>query len=70
MLGLDDGQPVKLVPVGRYGYRLVAFVLPGRSGIAAATAYLGSGQYATAIPSDDNGLVFFSSWLWHAARGH
>jgi hypothetical protein len=70
VLGLDDGQQVKLVPVGRYGYRLVAFVIPGRAGIAAATAYLSNGQYATAIPSDNNGLLFFSSWLWHGAHGH
>jgi hypothetical protein len=46
----DDGQQVKLVPVGRHGYRLVAFVIPGRAGIAAATAYLSNGQYATTIP--------------------
>jgi len=70
VLGLDDGQQVKLVPVGRYGYRLVAFVIPGRARIAAATAYLSNGQYATAIPSNNNGLLFFSSWLWHGAHGH
>ena len=70
VLGLDDGQQVKLVPVERYGYRLVAFVIPGRAGITAATAYLSNGQYATTIPSDNNGLVFFSSWLWRGAHGH
>ena len=69
VLGLDDGQQVKLVPVERYGYRLVAFVIPGRAGIAAATAYLSNGQYATTIPSDNNGLLFVSSWLWHDAHG-
>jgi len=69
VLGLDDGQQVKLVPVGRHGYRLVAFVIPGRAAIAAATAYLSNGQYATTIPSN-NGLLFFSSWLWHGAHGH
>ena len=70
VLALDGGQQVKLVPVGRYGYRLVAFVIPGRAGIAAATAYLSNGQYATTIPSNNNGLLFFSSWLWHGAHGH
>ena len=60
-LGLDDGQQVKLLPVERYGYRLVAFVIPGRPRIAAATAYLSNGQYATTIPSDNRGLLFFSS---------
>jgi hypothetical protein len=69
-LGLDDGQQVTLVPVGRYGYRLVAFVIPGRARIATATAYLSAGQYATTIPTDNNGLVFFSSWLWRGAHGH
>jgi hypothetical protein len=45
--------------------------LPRLSGmIAAATAYLSNGQYATTIPSDNNGLVFFSSWLWRGAHGH
>lgn len=67
VLRLDDGQWVKLAPVERYGYRLVAFVIPERDGIAAATAYLSNGQYATTIPSDDNGLLFISSWLWHRA---
>jgi hypothetical protein len=69
VLALDDGQQVKLVPVGRYGYRLVAFAIPGRAGIAAATAYLSNGQYATTIPSDNNGLLFISSWLWHGTHG-
>jgi hypothetical protein len=68
VLRLDDGQQLKLVPVERYGYRLVAFVIPGRVRIAAATAYLNNGQYATTIPSN-NGVVFFSSWLWHGAPG-
>jgi hypothetical protein len=70
VLRLDDGQQVKLVPVERYGYRLVAFVIPRRPGITAATAYLSNGQYATTIPSANNGLLFFSSWLWHGAHGH
>jgi hypothetical protein len=69
VLRLDDGRQVKLLPDGRYGYRLVAFVLPERSGVVTATAYLSNGQYATAIPSDDNGLLFISSWLWHGAHG-
>jgi hypothetical protein len=69
VLALDDGQQVKLIPVGRFGYRLVAFVIPGRAGVAAATAYLSNGQSATTIPSD-NGLLSFSSWLWHGAHGH
>ncbi|HUC22573.1 MAG TPA: hypothetical protein VMA73_07695 [Streptosporangiaceae bacterium] len=70
VLRLHDGQQLKLVPVERYGYRLVAFVIPGRAGITAATAYLNNGQYATTIPSNNNGLLFFSSWRWHGARGH
>jgi hypothetical protein len=70
VLALGDGQQVKLLPVQRYGYRLVAFVIPGRAGIAGATAYLSNGQYATTIPSDNSGLPFFSSWLWHGADGH
>lgn len=70
MLRLDDGQRLKLVPVERYGYRVVAFVIPARVGIAVATAYLNNGQYATTIPSNNNGLSFFSSWLWHGPRGH
>ena len=70
VLGLDDGQRVKLVPIVRYGYRLVAFVVPGRAGISTATAYLSNGQYAATIPSDNDGLVFISSWLWHGSPGH
>jgi hypothetical protein len=38
VLRLDDGQQLKLIPVNRYGYRLVAFVIPQQAGIAAATA--------------------------------
>jgi len=65
---LDDGQQLNLVPVERYGYRLVAFVIPGRAGPAAVTAYLSNGQYATTIPSDNNGLLFVSSWRWHGSH--
>jgi hypothetical protein len=70
VLRLGDGQKVNLVPVERYGYRLMAFVLPERARIAAATAYLSNGQYATAIPSDTDGLIFVSSWLWHGGHEH
>jgi hypothetical protein len=69
VLRLDDGRQLKLVPGERYGYRLVAFVIPGQAGITAATAYLSNGQYATAIPSDTNGLLFISSWQWHGSLG-
>jgi len=47
-----------------------AFSPARRARIAAATAYLRGGQYATTSPSDNNGLVFISSWLWHGPDGH
>lgn len=40
-LRLDDGQQLKLAPVERYGYRLVAFVIPGRVGVAAMSHPVG-----------------------------
>jgi hypothetical protein len=69
-LRLDDGQQLRLIPVQRYGYRLVAYVIPRQVGIASATAYLNNGQYETTIPSNSEGLSFFPPWLWHGPRGH
>ena len=60
---LDDGQELKLTPVRVYGIRLVAFAAPLAT-VASATAYLDSGQYLTAIPSDlPAGLAIFGKWL-------
>ena len=70
VLRLDDGQQLKLIPVHRYGYRLVAYVIPRQVGIASATAYLNNGQYETTIASNYGGLSFFPQWLWHGPRGH
>jgi hypothetical protein len=70
VLRLDDGQQLKLIPVHRYGYRLVAYVIPRQVGIADATAYLNNGQYETTIASNSGGLSFFPQWLWHGPRGH
>jgi hypothetical protein len=70
VLRLDHGQQLKLIPVKRYEYRLVAFVIPRQAGIASATAYLNNGQYATTIPYNSGGLTFFGPWLWQGARGH
>jgi hypothetical protein len=64
---LRDGQQLKLVPVSRYGRRLVAFVIPMQVGIAGATAYLSNGRYATTIPSTaPDALTFVNSWVWHS----
>jgi len=66
VLKLDGGQRLKLIPVERYGHRLVAFVLPRTVGIASAVAYLNNGQYATTIPVNyRDGLSIFPSWTWH-----
>jgi hypothetical protein len=70
VLRLDDGQQLKLIPVHRYGYRLVAYVIPRQVGIASATAYLNDGQYETTIASNYGGLSFFPLWRWHGPRGH
>jgi hypothetical protein len=64
---LRDGQQLKLIPVSRYGYRLVAFVIPMQVGIADATAYLNNGRYAATIPSNPpDALMFVNSWVWHS----
>jgi hypothetical protein len=70
VLRLDDGQQLTLIPVHRYGYRLVAYVIRRQVGIATATAFLNNGQYATTIASNTGGLSFFPSWRWHGPRGH
>jgi hypothetical protein len=68
VLKLVGGQQLKLIPVERYGYRLVAWVLPRTVGIASATAYLNNGRYATTIPVNyRGGLSVFPAWTWHAA---
>ena len=70
MLKLDDRQQLKLIPVNRYGYRLVAFVIPQQAGIAAATAYLSNGRYAITIPvNSPYGMTSFNSWVWHGPGG-
>jgi len=67
LLRMRDGQQLKLVPVSRYGYRLVAFVIPIQVRIAAVTAYLDNGRYATSIPSySKDGVALFNSWVWHS----
>ena len=70
VLKLDDRQQLKLIPVNRYGYRLVAFVIPQQAGIAAATAYLSNGRYAITIPvNSPYGMTSFNSWVWHGPGG-
>jgi hypothetical protein len=64
---LRDGQQLKLIPVSRYGQRLVAFVIPMQAGIAGATAYLSNGRSATTMPSNSpDALTFVNSWVWHS----
>jgi hypothetical protein len=64
---LRDGQQLKLIPVSRYGRRLVAFVVPMQAGIAGATAYLNNGRFATTMPSNSpDALTFVDSWVWHS----
>lgn len=64
---LRDGQQLKLIPVSRYGQRLVAFVIPLQAGIAGATAYLNNGRSATTMPSNSpDALTFVNSWAWHS----
>ena len=64
---LRDGQQLKLIPVSRYGQRLVAFVIPMLAGIAGATAYLNNGRSATTMPSNSpDALTFVNSWVWHS----
>jgi hypothetical protein len=66
VLRLNDGQQLKLIPVSRYSYRLVAFVIPLQVRVTGATAYLNNGRYATTIPSySPDGLAYFNSWVWH-----
>ena len=63
---LRDGQQLKLIPVSRYGQRLVAFVIPMQTGIVGATAYLNNGRFATTMPSNSpDALTFVNSWVWH-----
>lgn len=74
VLRLRDGQQLKLIPVSRYGQRLVAYVIPMQAGIAGATVYLENGQYATAtgVPPTPkkSGLPWtLTPWVWHAPGG-
>ena len=63
---LRDGQQLMLIPVTRYGQRLVAYVIPMQAGIAGATVYLNNGRYATTMPSNSpDALAFVNSWVWH-----
>ncbi len=49
MVTLAGGQQLKLIPVPAYGVRLVAYVVPLSDGVVKAVAYLGNGQYLTAL---------------------
>ena len=69
MFRLDDGQQLKLTPVKRYGYWLVAFVIPPQVRNASATATMNNGQYATAIPVISTALPAFWPWRWHGPHG-
>jgi hypothetical protein len=64
-LTLADGQELKLIPVTSYGgARLLAFVAPLSDPVIKAAAYLGSGQYLTAVPFRQPGsLPSFGLWL-------
>lgn len=71
VLRLRDGQQLKLIPVSRYGQRLVAYVIPMQAGIAGATVYLNNGRYATATgvppkPKVSRDLWSLTPWVWHA----
>jgi hypothetical protein len=67
MVRLRDGQQLKLIPVSRYGQRLVAFVIPMQAGIAGATAYLNNGRFVTTMASNSpDALAFVNSWVWHS----
>ncbi len=68
MFRLDDGRQLKLTPVNRYGYWLVAFVVPPQVRIHSATATMSNGQYATAIPVNSGPFPAFGSWQWHGPK--
>jgi hypothetical protein len=65
LLTLADGQQLKLIPVTSYGgARLLAYVAPLRDPVIKAAAYLGNGQYLTAVPFNQPGsLPSFGLWL-------
>jgi len=64
MVTLADGQQLKLIPVPAYGARLVAYVVPLSDGVIKAVAYLGNGQYLTAVPFRHPGTVsVYGLWL-------
>jgi hypothetical protein len=64
---LRDGQQLTLIPVSRYGQRLVAFVIPMQAGITGAIAYLNNGRSATTMPSNSpDALTSVNSWVWHS----
>jgi hypothetical protein len=72
VLRLRDGQQLKLIPVNRYGQRLVAYVFPMQVGIADVTVYLDNGRYAIAsgIPPKPKADVWsLTPWVWHAPGG-
>lgn len=69
-LRLRDGHQLKLIPVSRYGHRLVGYVIPTQVGIASATVYLSNGRYATATGVPPKPQVFhltwsLTPWVWH-----
>jgi hypothetical protein len=70
LVRLGDGQELKLIPVKRYGLRLVAFAAPVSPQVVSATAYLGNGQYRTAIAANLPGeMASFDTWLRPGEHG-
>jgi hypothetical protein len=71
VVSLRDGQQLKLIPVSRYGQRLVAYLFPAQVGIASVTVYLNNGRYATAtgVPPKPDTFWSLTPWVWHAPSG-
>jgi hypothetical protein len=71
VVSLRDGQQLKLIPVTRYGQRLVAYLFPVQVGLASVTVYLNNGRYATAtgIPPKPDPFWALTPWVWHAPGG-
>lgn len=65
--------------VGRYGQRLVAYVIPVQVGIADVTLYLDNGRYATATGLRPEPKIYpnrlrgdfwtLTPWVWHDPGG-
>lgn len=70
LIRLSDGQELKLVPVKRYGLRMVAFVAPVPPQIVSAIAYLSNGQHQTAtLVNNTAGLTIIEGWLRPGGHG-